>query len=59
MELASLVGILGATAYQPLCKIRRTAAPLPHMVVARIKCIGILKVLGHHLAHSAKYVFEK
>lgn len=49
---ACLVQILDTTAYQLLCKLEIIIATLPHMLVARIKCINIPKMLGYHLAHS-------
>lgn len=52
---ACLVQIPDAAAYELVCKLGSTTAALPHMVVTRIKCINILKVLGYHLAYvSAK-----
>lgn len=52
---ACLVQIPNAAAYELVCKLGSTTAALPHVVVTRIKCINILKVLGYHLAYvSAK-----
>lgn len=52
LTLACLVQIPDATASQLFCKLGLIIAPLPHMAVARIKCINILKCLDTHLAQS-------
>lgn len=59
LVLACLVQILDTTAYRLLCKLKLIIATLPHMVVARIICINIPKMLRYHLAHSTKCLFNK